>query len=256
MHPFSQNEVFENLSETSKDGENHERHFNIETNQISLTNELASQLWTNMIEMENENEIPYNLIDIPMYDEIGISYNHLKAYLECLASIGKCNEFNMRLFVKTLIGPALMWYANQDTWKWLSWVEMEMKGRESQKEVAESTLGHYCLSEVRPRDKEKTTITKAPNVPPLVPAVRKTQNFTSLSEPISFIFEKLISLGILQEKPSEIPSHPFNQTKQCVFHSSMLGHITDEFNCLKEEIQKLFDNGIIIQRQVALEPTS
>ncbi|KAH0705671.1 hypothetical protein KY289_010747 [Solanum tuberosum] len=90
MHPLSQNEAFGNLGETNKDGENGGRHFNIETNQISFTNEHASQLGKNLIEMESENETPYNLVDIPM----------------------------------TLTGPALMWYANQDTRKWLSWVDM------------------------------------------------------------------------------------------------------------------------------------
>ncbi|KAH0634144.1 hypothetical protein KY284_036930 [Solanum tuberosum] len=107
MHPLSQNEAFGNLGETSKDGENGGRHFNIETNQISFTNEHASQLGKNLVEMESENETPHNLVDIPMYDGIGLPQNHLKAYLDW-----------------TLTGPALMWYANQDTRKWLSWVDM------------------------------------------------------------------------------------------------------------------------------------
>ncbi|KAK4717708.1 hypothetical protein R3W88_016046 [Solanum pinnatisectum] len=104
IHQLSQNEIFENLSETSKNGENGRRHFNIETNQISFTNKLAAQLGINLVEMENVNETPYNL-------------NHLKAYLDWLASIGRDNEFNMRLFVRTLTRSALMWYANQDTRK-------------------------------------------------------------------------------------------------------------------------------------------
>ncbi|KAH0633255.1 hypothetical protein KY284_036041 [Solanum tuberosum] len=65
--------------------------------------------------MENENETPYNLFDIPMYDRTCLPQNHLKAYLNWLASIGQGNEFNMRLFVRMLTGPTLMWYANQDT---------------------------------------------------------------------------------------------------------------------------------------------
>ncbi|KAH0698475.1 hypothetical protein KY284_012690 [Solanum tuberosum] len=148
----------------------------------------------------------------------------------------------MRLFVRTLTRPALMWYANQDTWKWFYWVDMAkdfitqyrppnreskgcdllkrksieslegIKGNESQKKIAESTLGHYCSNEVQSKDKGKTIVTKASNVPPLVPDARKTQTFTPLS---------------------------------------MLGHTTDECQCLKEEIQKLLDSGIIIQRRVA-----
>lgn len=124
MNPLSQNGVFGNLSDTSKDGENGGRHFNTETNQISFTNEHASQLGRNLVEMESENETPYNLVDIPMYDGTGLPQNYLKVYLDWLASIGQDNEFNMILFVRTLTGPALMWYANQDTSKWFSWVDM------------------------------------------------------------------------------------------------------------------------------------
>ncbi|KAH0678973.1 hypothetical protein KY284_020058 [Solanum tuberosum] len=278
MHPVSHNEAFENLSETNKDGENGGRHFSTETNQISFTNELASQHGTNLVEMENENETPYNLIDIPMYDGTGLPQSHLKAYLDWLASIAQGNEFNMRLFVRTLTGLALMWYANQDTWKWFSWIDMAkdfikqygppnraskgcdflrrksmeslegIKGHESQKKVAESILGHYCLNEVQSRDKGKTIVTKESNVPPLVPEARKTQTFTPLSEPISFIFEKLRSLKNLQPKYREIPLNSFNPAKQCTFHSGMLGHTTNECHCLKKEVQKLLDNGMIIQR--------
>ncbi|KAK4731653.1 hypothetical protein R3W88_024641 [Solanum pinnatisectum] len=180
MHPLPQNEM------KKKGG----RHFNTETNQNSFTNELASQLGTNLVEIESENETPYNLVDIPMYDWI--------------ASIGQDNEFNMRLFVRTLTGPTLMWYANQDTWKWFSWVDMVkdfikqygppnsaykgfgllkmksiespkgMKGCQSLKKIEESTLGHYCTNEAQSRDKEKIIVTEAPNVPLLVPEARKT----------------------------------------------------------------------------------
>ncbi|KAK4717707.1 hypothetical protein R3W88_016045 [Solanum pinnatisectum] len=102
--------------------------------------------------------------------------------------------------------------------------------------VAKSTLGHYCLNEAQSRDKGKTIVTEAPNVPRLVSEARKSQTFTPLSEPISFIFEKLRSLEILQPKPREIPLNPFNPAKQCAFYSGMLGHTTDKCQCLKEKI--------------------
>ncbi|KAH0669844.1 hypothetical protein KY289_024337 [Solanum tuberosum] len=124
MHPLSQNKAFDDLTETIEDGENGGRHFNTEINQISFTNEFASQVGTYLIEIETKNETPYNLIDIPMYDGTGLPKTHLKAYIDWLASIGKDNSFNMILFVRTLTGPALMWYANQDTRKWFSWVDM------------------------------------------------------------------------------------------------------------------------------------
>ncbi|KAK6796170.1 hypothetical protein RDI58_003871 [Solanum bulbocastanum] len=129
----------------------------------------------------------------------------------------------MRLFVRMLTRLALMWFTNQDTWKWFSWVNMAkdfikqhgppnraskecdlmkrksiyslegIKWNESQKKIVKSTLWHYCSNEVQSKDKGKTAATEASNVPPLVSEVRKPQNFTPLSEPISFIFEKLRS---------------------------------------------------------------
>ncbi|KAK4729830.1 hypothetical protein R3W88_022818 [Solanum pinnatisectum] len=181
--------------------------------QMSLLHNLG-QIWLKLK--------PYNLVDIPMYDGIGIPQMHLTTYLDWLASIGQGNEFHMRLFVRMLTWPTLMWYANQDTWKCSLGASKgcgllkrksiesheEMKGHESQKKVPKSTLGHYCLNEAQSRDKGKI--------------IKKTQNFTTLSEPISFVFKKLRSLGILQPKPREILLHPFIPTKQCTFHSGML----------------------------------
>ncbi|KAH0775046.1 hypothetical protein KY290_012183 [Solanum tuberosum] len=123
MHPLSQNEAFENLSEASKDGENGGRPFKFKTKQISFINDLSSQIGTNLIEIENENETLYNLVDISMYDGTCLPQNHLKAYLDWLARIGQGNEYNMILFVRMLTGPALMWYANQGTRKWFSWID-------------------------------------------------------------------------------------------------------------------------------------
>ncbi|KAK4708428.1 hypothetical protein R3W88_029353 [Solanum pinnatisectum] len=48
------------------------------------------------------------------YDLRGSSDKDLEGY----------NEFNMILFARTLTEPTLMWYANQDTRKWFSWVDM------------------------------------------------------------------------------------------------------------------------------------
>ncbi|KAK4709783.1 hypothetical protein R3W88_004296 [Solanum pinnatisectum] len=244
MHPLSQNEAFDN-------SENGGKSFNTETNQISFTNELASQPWTNLIEMKNENEKPYNLVDIPMYDKTGLPQNHLKSYLDWLASIGQGNEFNMILFVDMVndfinqYGPPNSASKGCGLLKSKSIESPEgMKGNESQKKVAESTLGHYCLNEAQSRNKGKTIVTEASNVPPLVPEARKAQ----------IVIPLIDMIRNLQPKPREIHLHPLNPAKQCAFHLGMLGHTTDECQCLKEEIQKLLDSGMIIQRH--LEPTS
>lgn len=62
-------------------------------------------------------------------------------------------------------------------------------------------------------NKEKTIVTESPNVHALVPKARKAQTVIPLSEPISFIFEKLISLEILQTIPRENHLHSFNLAK-------------------------------------------
>ncbi|MCD7448351.1 hypothetical protein HAX54_041086 [Datura stramonium] len=64
--------------------------------------------------MENKNEILLNLVDFSMYDGMGNPRIHLKAYLDSLVGMEQENKLKMRLFVRTLTGPALMWYAKQD----------------------------------------------------------------------------------------------------------------------------------------------
>ncbi|MCE3052238.1 hypothetical protein HAX54_051948 [Datura stramonium] len=78
----------------------------------SLT-EACFTIEEDLIEMENENENLLNIIDFPMYDGMGNSRIHLKAYLDSLAGMEQGNKLKMRLFVRTLTGPALMWYAKQ-----------------------------------------------------------------------------------------------------------------------------------------------
>ncbi|MCD9559256.1 hypothetical protein HAX54_017117 [Datura stramonium] len=156
------------------------------------------------------------------------------------------NKLKMRLFVRTLTGPALMWYAKQDVESLGS-----PKEKESRRKAAESTLGHdkinYILAEARSKDKGKVIVTETLNAPLIMLKTRKSQTFTPLCEPISIIFEQLRSSRILQPKPRKVPSHSFNSSKQCVFHSGMLGHTTNKCHYLKEEIQKLLNNGRIIQ---------
>ncbi|KAK4706834.1 hypothetical protein R3W88_033551 [Solanum pinnatisectum] len=183
--------------------------------------------------MENVNEKPYNLVDIPVNNGTGLPQNHLKAYLDWLASIGQDNEFNMRLFVRTLTGSALMW----NFFKQYGPPNRASKGcdflKRKSMESLEGIKGHESQKKVQSRDKGKTIVTEESNVPPLVLEARKSQTFTLLSEPISFIFEKLRSLKILQPKYREIPLNPFNPAKQCTFHSGMLGHTTDECHSLE-----------------------
>ncbi|MCE3051597.1 hypothetical protein HAX54_050295 [Datura stramonium] len=114
MHSLSLKDAFNNLTETSNDKENSERHFNVKNNQISFTNKHALQPEVHLVEMENENENLMNLVDFSMYDGMGNPQIHLKAYLDWLMGMEKGNKLKMRFFVRILTGPALMWYAKQD----------------------------------------------------------------------------------------------------------------------------------------------
>ncbi|OIS97931.1 hypothetical protein A4A49_21576 [Nicotiana attenuata] len=124
MHSFLLEKAFSNLTETSKDREYGGRQLNAKTHHDHLTNNHALQLVSDLVEAENENKVTPDLIDIPMYNGIGCPQNHLKAYHDWLACIGQDNKFKLRLFVRTLTGPALMWYAKKDTWKWFSWNDL------------------------------------------------------------------------------------------------------------------------------------
>ncbi|MCD7463871.1 hypothetical protein HAX54_051591 [Datura stramonium] len=204
--------------------------------------------------MENENENLFNPVELPMYDGVGNPRIYLKAYLGWLVGMGKENRLNMRLFVRTLSGPALMCTSSGcDLLKSKYTESLESpKEKESSRKAAESNFGHdkvnYFLAEAQSKDKGKTIVTEIPNAPPLFLKTRKSQTFTLLSEPISVICEWLRSYGIFQSKSSKVSSHSFNPSKQCAFLLGMLGHTTDECHCLKEEIQRLLNHVKIIKR--------
>ncbi|OIT40360.1 hypothetical protein A4A49_33682 [Nicotiana attenuata] len=280
MHYFLLEKAFSSLAKTSKERESGGKHFNVESNHFPLGNGHVLQPESDLVMEENENGDIANLIDVSMYNGIGCPQNHLKAYHDWLACIGKGNEFKLRLFVRTLIGPALIWYAKQDTWKWFRWNDLvkdfvkqyrpstnttsrcsslkrkfmespqSFKANDPQGKAVGSILNLGKTVETHLEDKGKGVIAEELNPPPSAPKIRKSRNFTPLSEQPSIIFERLKSFGIMQPKPAKIPPPHFNSTKCCAFHSGMLGHTTDECYCLKEEIQKLLVNGRVIQRPV------
>ncbi|OIT39888.1 hypothetical protein A4A49_07739 [Nicotiana attenuata] len=278
LHSFLLEKAFSSLEKTSKDRECGGRQLNAEIHHDNLANDHALQPESGLVEAENKNKDTPNFIDVPTYNGIGCPQNHLKAYDDWLTCIGQGNEFKLRLFVRTLTGPALIWYAKQDTWKWFSWNDLvkdfvkqygpstnttsrcsslkrksmespqSLKANEPQGKAVGSTLKLGKTVETHLEDKGKGVIDEALNPPPSAPKIRKSRNFTLLNEPPSIIFERLRSFGIMQPKPAKIPPPHFNPTKCCTFHSGMLGHTTNECHCLKEEIQKLLDNGRVIQR--------
>ncbi|OIT29103.1 hypothetical protein A4A49_17329 [Nicotiana attenuata] len=249
MHSFLLEKAFSSLAETSKDRKSGGKHLNVESNHAPLGNGHVLQPESDLVMAENENGDIANLIDVPMYNGIGCPQNHLKAYHDWLACIGQGNEFKLRLFVKTLTGPALIWPSTNTTSRCSSLKRksiespQSLKANEPQEKAVGSTLKLAKTIETHLEDKGKRVIDEALNTPPSAPKIRKSQNFTLLSEPPSIIFERLRSFGIMQPKPAKTPPPNFSPTKCCAFHSGMLGHTTNECHCLKEEIQKLLDNG-------------
>lgn len=64
-------------------------------------------------------------LKFPLYNGFGNPHSHLKKYLDKLLAIGQSDSLKMKLFVSSLKGPTLMWYAKNDTIKWVSWDHLE-----------------------------------------------------------------------------------------------------------------------------------
>ncbi|XP_070029997.1 uncharacterized protein [Nicotiana sylvestris] len=78
--------------------------------------------------------------------------------------------------------------------------------------------------------------------------------YTAIAEPIDQLYEKLKAAGYVTPIPVVAPEYPsqwINPNKTCTYHSRMKGHTIDECHSLKDKIQNLIDNKIII----AKEPT-
>ncbi|XP_070004351.1 uncharacterized protein [Nicotiana sylvestris] len=83
---------------------------------------------------------------------------------------------------------------------------------------------------------------------------RPPRQYTAIAEPIYQLYEKLKAAGYVTPIPAVTPENPsqwINPNKTCAYHSGMKGHTIDECRSLKDKIQNLIDNKIII----AKEPT-
>ncbi|XP_070015019.1 uncharacterized protein [Nicotiana sylvestris] len=80
------------------------------------------------------------------------------------------------------------------------------------------------------------------------------RQYTTIVEPIDQLYEKLKVAGYVTPIPVvtlENPSQLFNPNKTCAYHSGMKGHTIDECRSLKDKIQNLIDNKIIIAKELA-----
>ncbi|MCD9559157.1 hypothetical protein HAX54_016978 [Datura stramonium] len=60
-------------------------------------------------------------LDFPLFNGSRDLHYNLKAYLDKLVSLLKSEDLKMKLFIRTLIGSTLRWYAKKDTKEWVSW---------------------------------------------------------------------------------------------------------------------------------------
>ncbi|XP_070001936.1 uncharacterized protein [Nicotiana sylvestris] len=80
------------------------------------------------------------------------------------------------------------------------------------------------------------------------------RQYTAIAEPIDQLYQKLKTAGYVTPIPAITPENPsqwINPNKTCAYHSGMKGHTIDECRSLKDKIQNLIDNEIIITKEPA-----
>ncbi|KAH0644608.1 hypothetical protein KY284_032492 [Solanum tuberosum] len=82
--------------------------------------------------------------------------------------------------------------------------------------------------------------------------IRKPRTFTPLMETLTSIFQRLWAKGLLKPREGWIPKHSFSTldlSKNCVYHSNIQGHDTEECPALRNKIQNMIEKGKIIVKQ-------
>ncbi|XP_070024982.1 uncharacterized protein [Nicotiana sylvestris] len=80
------------------------------------------------------------------------------------------------------------------------------------------------------------------------------RQYTAIAEPIDQLYERLKVAGYVTHIPAITPENTsqwINPNKNCAYHSGMKGHTIDECRSLKDKIQNLINNKIIIAKEPA-----
>ncbi|XP_070017099.1 uncharacterized protein [Nicotiana sylvestris] len=80
---------------------------------------------------------------------------------------------------------------------------------------------------------------------------RPPRQYTTIAEPIDQLYERLKAAGYVAPIPAITPENSsqwVNPNKTCAYHSGMKGHSIDECRSLKDKIQTLIDNKVIIEK--------
>ncbi|XP_070010057.1 uncharacterized protein [Nicotiana sylvestris] len=84
---------------------------------------------------------------------------------------------------------------------------------------------------------------------------RDAGTYTAIAEPIDQLYERLKAAGYVTPIPTitlENPPQWVNPNKSCAYHSGMKGHALDGCRSLKDKIQTLIDNKIIVEKEPTL----
>ncbi|XP_070008296.1 uncharacterized protein [Nicotiana sylvestris] len=207
---------------------------------------------------------------------------HLRTYCDKLVGVGKDEKIRIKLFMRSLKGDALFWYISQDPKKWTSLVGMTSDFMNRFRFNTENAPDVFYIQNLK---KNHTETFREYATRWRSEAAKKFSNTIKLGERIEegikngmvtnlealqatnkalqsggtskkkYLYEKLKAAGYVSPIPSitlENPSQWVNPNKTCAYHSGIKGHTIDEFHSLKDKIQTVIDNKVIVAKDPAL----
>ncbi|XP_070017350.1 uncharacterized protein [Nicotiana sylvestris] len=182
-----------------------------------------------------------------MFDGTGDPRVHLRIYCDKLVGVGKDERIRMKLFMRSLKGDALSWYISRDPKKWPNWVSMASDFMDRFRFNTENAPDVFYIQNLKKKPIE-TFREYATRWRSEAAKVR-----TNLEE------EQMNTFFIRAQEPQYyerlmlIESHKFSDIIKLGERieegiKSGMGHTIDECRSLKDKIQVLIDNKIIVAK--------
>ncbi|XP_070004262.1 uncharacterized protein [Nicotiana sylvestris] len=183
-----------------------------------------------------------------MFDGTGDPRVHLRMYYDKLVGVGRDDKIRMKLFMRSLKGDALSWFNTENAPDVFYIQNLKKKPTET-----------FCKYATRWR-------LEAAMVRPALEEEQMNRFFVRAQDPQYYErlmliegqkFSDIIKLGerieegIKNAVTAENPSQWINPNKTSAYHFGMKGHTIDECRSLKDKIQNLIDNKIIIAKDPA-----
>ncbi|XP_070004072.1 uncharacterized protein [Nicotiana sylvestris] len=221
-----------------------------------------------------------------MFDGMGNPRVHMRTYCDKLVGVGKDERICMKLFMSSLKGDALSWYIGQDPKKWSSWVGMisdfmdrfkfntenapdvfyiqnlkkkptEMfhkyathwrsEAAKVRPALEEEQMNKFFVRDQDPRYYEQLMMIENHKFSDIIKLGERIEE--AIAEPIDQLYERLKATGYVTLIPAATPKNPsqwVDPNKSCAYHSGIKGYTIDECRSLKDKIQSLIDNKIIV----------